>query len=109
MKESDWKLLGKLRPLAVERLYDRILQDVQKAVNAEGKASRELVQETKEAVDDGLDKVYRIFDAYRFSRNNADLNLMFMCRAELLSEEEVSGFSDEVRSDALKWLAPDDE
>ncbi|MDB6142926.1 MAG: hypothetical protein JWP80_1970 [Pseudomonas sp.] len=109
MKESDWKLLSKLRPLAVDRLYDRILQEVQAAVNGEGKTSRELVQETREAVDDGLDRVYRIFDAERFSRNNARFNLMFMCRADLLTEEDVSGFSDEVREDALKWLGPDDE
>jgi hypothetical protein len=109
MKEADWKLLSKLRPVAVERLYDQVFQEVLKTVNAEGKTSRELVLDTKEAVDEGLDKVYRVFDAYRFSRNNFHFNLMFMCRAELLTEEEISGFSDEVRLDALKWLSPDDE
>lgn len=109
MKESDWKLLSKLKPLAVERLYDRIFHDVQGAVAARGKTSRELVHDTKRVVDRGIKEVSAIFDSLNFSRTHADTHLMSMCSANLLTEQELSGFSEETQERLRQWFGPDDE
>jgi hypothetical protein len=107
MKESDWKLFSKLRDVAVERLYDRVLVDAQKAITSEGKTSRELVHETRDALNAGIKEVRDVFDSVGFSRTHARLYLMGICVRQLLTEEEVGGFSEELRAEALRWLDPE--
>ncbi|MET0611666.1 MAG: hypothetical protein ABWZ39_10435 [Pseudomonas caspiana] len=103
--ESDWKLLSKLKPLAVDRLYNRVLLDAQAAICGEGKNSRELVHETRVALNNGIKRVRDVFDSFNFSRSHAETNLMLMCRAGLLNEQEIFSFSEELRERALRWLA----
>ncbi|RMN74869.1 hypothetical protein ALQ53_102693 [Pseudomonas cannabina] len=103
VKEQDWKHLSAVREVAVERLYERVFQDLQVAVGAEGKSGRELVHGAKGVIDHGLKEVRDVFDSVRFSRSNAKIILIAMINSDLLDEQDIAGFSDEVQAYLARW------
>ncbi|QHF02147.1 MULTISPECIES: hypothetical protein [Pseudomonas syringae group] len=97
MNEKDWKHLSALRETAVERLYDRIFENLKAAVQANEKTGREKVFDAKEAIDAGLKEVRYTFDSLPHSRSNANIILLAMVNAELVTEQEMAGFSEGVQ------------
>ncbi|MDB5335076.1 MAG: hypothetical protein JWN70_695 [Planctomycetaceae bacterium] len=98
--ESDWKLLGKLRPLALERMCQRVLDEIG-AIAAEPKSSHEryleiyaLTRKHDNEIADGFNDV---------RRSTAYLGLAAMRSLKLISDEEFSGFSKETQ-DVLKFM-----
>ncbi|MGV8916318.1 MAG: hypothetical protein ACOH2R_00700 [Pseudomonas sp.] len=97
MKESDWKLYSKLRLIAVERIYDRIFQQLKETVDDSDKPKRERVVDASDVIKAGFKEVTAIFDRFGQSRSSADLGLRLMCQEKLLTKEEISGFSEETQ------------
>ncbi|WP_297836173.1 hypothetical protein [Pseudomonas sp.] len=105
MQESDWKVLSKLRPLAVERMYDRIFFHLQSTLNAEEKSHREAVIDTLETVRAAMKEVSRVFDQVRFSRTNASDHLITYFAENLLTEQELAEFSEDAQELVSSWRA----
>ncbi|RMT80699.1 hypothetical protein ALP40_00934 [Pseudomonas viridiflava] len=51
----------------------------------------------KEVIDAGLKEVRYTFDSLRLSRSNANIILLAMVNAELITEQEMAGFSEDVQ------------
>ena len=96
IKESDWKHLRQLQPIALDRFCSRILAEIQKASSDPKKTSHQRYLTVYKLVKDRDYELGKIFNDLK--RSNAMGKLFQMRRASLLTDEEWSGFSDEIRS-----------
>lgn len=94
--EADWRRLSKLKPLALERLCSRILQEVTQAASEQAGISHERYLRIFRLIEQGDKQISRAFDDLR--RSNALLKLAAMRRAQLITEEEFEAFGDETKS-----------
>ena len=102
--ESDWKHLSRLKPLALDRLCQRILAEALALIDVavEGEHHRAYValyrhiQEQDRVVAD-------CFNDWR--RAQALFLLMHWRQQRLLTEEEFAGFSAETRNMVDGWLS----
>lgn len=100
IKESDWKCLRELRPLALERLCARILQEVAQASSTSQSYHQRYLQ-VFSLVQEGDREVAAMFDDVR--RSNALGHLALMRKHGLISDDEFSGFSEETRDLLNRW------
>jgi len=100
MNESDWKLYCVLRPLARERMCVRILADVEKTVLDQSIAPYERIDASEETLKAGQKELYWAFGVFRFSRHEARSHLLGLCARELISAQELMGFSQETQ----EWI-----
>src|SRR5690349_17246983 len=95
IRESDWKLLRDLKPVALERFCDRVLTELAALSTADGKGAHERYL----AVFDQLTRrdrdLSRAFDGLR--RSTALLQLAVMRSHGLFTDEEFARFSPETR------------
>ncbi|QKF51509.1 peptide ABC transporter substrate-binding protein [Pseudomonas graminis] len=103
MKEADWKILSRLRPLAVERLYERIWQDILKKTAVTDKDARDRVQGVRDVANKGDKLVAKVFDSTNFSRSNFSFHLYALVAEDLITDEELRQFSDEVQDRLKLW------
>jgi hypothetical protein len=96
IKESDWKHLRQLNPIALERFCSRVLAEVQAASSDPAKTSHQRYQAVYKLVENRDDELANIFDDLK--RSNAKGKIFQMRRAGLLTDDEWIGFSDEIRS-----------
>ena len=96
IKESDWRLLRKLQPVALERFCQRVLSEVQSACSAPAQTNHQRYLRVFATVQDRNEEMARAFDDTR--RSNAFTRLAVMRSSDLISAEEFSGFSEETRS-----------
>ena len=102
--ESDWKHLSRLKPLALDRLCQRILAEAHALIDAaaEGEHHRaylafyRYIQEQDRLVAD-------CFNDWR--RTQALFLLMHWRQQRLLTEKEFAGFSAETRNVVDAWLS----
>ncbi|MDP9139497.1 MAG: peptide ABC transporter substrate-binding protein [Pseudomonadota bacterium] len=94
--EADWRRLSKLKPLALERICSRILQEVTRAASEQVGMSHERYLTIFGLIEQGDKQIGRAFDDLR--RSNALSKLAEMRRMQLITEEEFEAFSDETRS-----------
>lgn len=98
--ESDWKLLSRLKPIALDRFCRRILSEIDAIVSGTRSAHERYLAVF--AVMEKRDReLAECFNGLR--RSNALLGLVTMRSLGLLSDEEFAGFSPETQSvvDAL--------
>ncbi len=92
--ESDWKRLSKLKPLVLDRLCHRILEEIAVAAADSGSyydrylAIFDIVQKRDREIADAFDEL---------SRSKAYERLGVMRSLNLISDEEFSGFSKETQ------------
>ena len=103
IKESDWKLLRKLQPLALERLCMRLLAEIGKQCQAEGLPYHQRFKQTFRIVQDGDDEIGRAFDDLK--RSTAVLKLAVMKSEGLITAEEFLGFTEET-GERIRRLEP---
>jgi hypothetical protein len=103
IKESDWKHLRQLKPIALDRFCIRILAEIQQASSDPEKASHQRYLTVYKLVEDRDYEIGKIFNDLK--RSNAVGKLFLMRRTSLLTDEEWSGFSDEIRSVYAKVTA----
>lgn len=99
IKESDWKKFKTLRPLALQRYCDRVMQKVDSIIHDNSKGSHERYLEMYKVVREDDKKLARMFDG--FSRSKALFQLVMYYDNDLLSEEEITQFSEETRKRIL--------
>jgi hypothetical protein len=101
MNESDWKLYSALRPLAHERMCNRIMDEVERTVLDRSQAPYDRIEASEELLKAGQKELYWAFGAFRFSRNDASSHLLALCARELITAEELAGFS----QDTQTWIS----
>ena len=100
MNESDWKRYSALRPLAHERMCIRIMEEVERTVLDKSLAPYERIEASEELLKASQKELYWAFGAFRFSRNEASSHLLGLCARELITAEELTGFSQETQ----EWI-----
>lgn len=93
--ETDWKLLRELKPIVLERLCSRILEQVALQCSAKSETSHQRFLKTLSLMETGNDDVARAFDDLR--RSNAVERLRTMISMKLITDEELLGFSHGLR------------
>jgi len=107
MTEAEWKLWSQYRPLAVERLYERLRRKMMAAAADDSALAREHFQTVRDLCNEGNKEVVRVFDSFRHSRGHASINLQAVYVRGLLTEDEVASFSEETQAklrDALAYF-----
>lgn len=92
--EPDWKLLSKLKPLALERLCQRILDEISMAL-ADSKSPHDRYLAIFALIQERDDEIAKAFNDLR--RSTALIRLGAMRSLNLISDEEFAGFSTETR------------
>lgn len=93
--ESDWKVLRRLRELALERFCARVLEEIRDiASRGEGSSHRRYL-EIFRLIDRRDDELARAFNDPRRSRAALQLGLIYAYG--LLTPQEMAGFSPETR------------
>ncbi|MGE8069436.1 hypothetical protein [Pseudomonas sp. NPDC089569] len=105
MNESDWKLYCALRPVAHERMCVRIMTDVEKIVLDKSIAPVERIEASEELLKTGQKELYWAFGVFRFSRHEARSHLLGLCARQLITADELSGFSQELQEWVRHCLA----
>ncbi len=96
MKESDWKLLRKLKPQALERLCQRVLEEMQQAASEPSQTFHQRYLKVFALLQERDEELAWAFDGH--SRSNAWLKLRAIASLRLLTEQELSEFSEETRA-----------
>jgi hypothetical protein len=104
LPETDWKQLTRLKPLALERLCLRILEEAQALIAAAGEGDSHRVylalfnhiQERDRLIADGFDD---------WSRSRAIEHLVVWRGRHLVTDEEFAAFSAETRAAVEFWLS----
>jgi len=107
MTEAEWKLWSRYRPLAVERLYERLRRQMMAAAKDDSVPAREHFQAVRNLCNEGNEEVVRVFDNFPHSRGHASIGLQAAYVRGLVTEEEVASFSEETQAklrDALKYF-----
>ncbi len=100
IKESDWKLLGQLRTIALERLCQRILAEIE-SINTNGTLSaHQRYLEIYKIIARRDKDIARTFNDHR--RSTAFNELAAIQSLDLLTPEEFLRFNQETR-DAVGW------
>ncbi len=95
IKESDWKLLRRLTPVALERFCRSALAEINRVTSDSGEGYHERFLEVFYLVNKLNDELGRAFDDHR--RSNARQKLTVIMQGQLLTAEEFSRFSPETR------------
>jgi len=99
--ESDWKLLRRVHPLAVERFCERVLAEIEGVVHRGHSAHRRYL-DIYEIVQQRDRQIASIFDDPKRSRA---LTMLAQIHTEgLLTDEEFKGLSRETRSALIASL-----
>lgn len=93
--ESDWKLFKKVREKALDRYCRRVLEECERICRDETQSSHERYGTLYRHIHARDKDMANAFDD--FSRSKAVLCLMLMHKYDLLMEDEIRGFTDEVQ------------
>jgi len=95
IKETDWKVLRHVHPLAVERFCERVLSEVTAVSHDRTQSYHERYRQIFKIIQNRDHEIARIFDNPR--RSLALIMLAQMRREGLLTEEGFSSLSTESR------------
>jgi len=101
IRESDWKLLRRLQPVALDRFCQRVLSDVQAASSDTGATAHERYLQVFGLIQDQNKRMADIFDDMR--RSNALFNVTLMRTSGLITDEEFAEFSEELRETIQRY------
>ena len=96
IRESDWKRLRDLKPVALDRFCDRVLLEIDQARSDAASTSHERYLAIYDLIRERDKELGYMFDG--LSRSSAIGKLLLIHRAGLLTEEEVAGFSEEIKN-----------
>ena|SRR6266480_3564272 len=101
IRESDWKIFRELRLVALERLCERALNDMARITSDESKTFHERYLAIFKVLNKRDREVANAFNDFR--RSTAVLQLGIIASYDLLTEAELSRFSEEVQ-DRVQFL-----
>src|SRR5688500_9560819 len=96
ISESDWKVFRQLQPVALDRFCQRVLSEVGRLADDAGKSNHERYLAVFRLIERRDRELADAFDGMR--RSTAWRQLAWIQSHGLLSEEEMSRFSDETRA-----------
>ena len=102
--KSDWRHFKHVRELALERLCKRILDDVAANAADSSQTYHERYLKIYKMVQDYDDDIAMGFN--EFSRSRMLQQTIFLRSRDLISDDEMSGFSDGVRK-SVGWALED--
>jgi len=96
IKESDWKVFRRLRELALERYCQRVIEEVALLVETRDRGYHERYWQLWQILRERNKTIAIAFDDPRHSQ--ALLQLSNIDAEDLLTEEELNQFSEEMRN-----------
>ncbi len=93
IKESDWKIFKGVRKKALERFCQRILDECQAIMQDNSRSAHERYLEIFQLIQERDIDIANAFD--QFSRSSAAICLYRMRIHNLLTDEEISEFSED--------------
>ena len=93
-RKQDWKTFTRLKEVAVERYFEQAIEKYSDILQDASLSSRERYHHISQAVRREDKELAAIFDSLRHSRSQADLQLQLIVNAKLLTQEELSEFSE---------------
>jgi hypothetical protein len=99
--EADWKILRKLHPIALDRFYRRILEEIETVVADSSRSHHQRYVAIYQLTERRDREIADAFNDMRRSR--AILRICHLRKLGLLSDEEFARFGDETR-DAVQGL-----
>jgi len=106
IKESDWRVLRELKPIALNRLCDNILSEIAYVSGDKSKNSHERYIEIFKLIQRRDDDIARAFND--LSRSNALERLAAMRLLNLVTDSEFASFSDETQGIVRLFTGQDD-
>ena len=94
--ERDWKHLARIKTAALDRLCQRILDQVRAADTNASQSAHARYLEVYRLISEGDDVVAATFNDLR--RSNMVVRVMSMHRLGLLTAEDRAGFTDELQA-----------
>jgi hypothetical protein len=95
ISEPDWKVLRELKPIALDRFCQRVLDEIARVASDASKTSHERYLAVYQLIERRDRELATAFNGLR--RSTALLQLMSMQSHGLLTAEEMSRFSAETR------------
>jgi hypothetical protein len=96
ISEPDWKVFRQLRPIALERFCQRVLDEVQALAQDSTRTSHERYLAVFKLLQQRDKELARAFDDFR--RSTALVQLGIIQSHRLWTEEELARFSPEARA-----------
>lgn len=100
INESDWNVFKELYPLALERYYDRVVNELQKIIAEDEINSEDRYHKINKTVQKQDKKLAELFDG-AYSRSKAFVHLISYYREGLITKDEVNQLSEENRNRIL--------
>ncbi len=97
IRESDWKRLRQLEPVALDRLCQQVLSEIQEQSTRPDSSAHERYLSVYSTVEKRDKQVASIFNDLR--RSNGLLRLALMVSHGLISAEELASFSSDAQSE----------
>ena len=102
-RESDWRKLTKLKKVALERFCESVLDESRMLCDRENLTAHEKYLELYEIIQKRDQELGRVFDGH--SRSRADQQLRDMYNKGLVTDDELSKFSEETQNLVKLWFA----
>ncbi len=102
IKESDWKKFRKLREVTLDRLCLKILDEVRELCDQAGPTNHEKYGDIYQHIRRRDKDIVRAFDGP--SRSVAWLQLLAMIDLDLVTDEELSVFSEDLQATIAEFL-----
>jgi hypothetical protein len=102
IKESDWKRFREVHPAARERYAQRCLDQINYYLTDKTKTAEERFFEIEKATHEAVREWGKLFDDFR--RSTAFLQIAWMKRLKLITDEEMARFSENLRERVEKLL-----
>jgi hypothetical protein len=96
IKETDWKLLRQMHPIALDRFCQRVLSEVQSISTDNAKSFHQRYLDIFDVIQNRDKDMARTFDDSR--RSTALIQLAAMRSQGLLTDDEFQRFSEETRT-----------
>lgn len=93
--ESDWRQFKKVHATALERYCGCILEEVTAVIQSREGSAHERYLKVYKVIEERDEQISGAFNDFR--RSTALMQLMIMRRMKLLTDEELSGFSEQTR------------
>jgi hypothetical protein len=104
IRESDWRLLRAVHPVALDRFCGRILGEITKVIGDARKSPHQKYLEVYRLIERRDQEVAEAFNDMR--RSTAFIRICSLRRLGLLTDEEFAGFSEGMRSAVEAFVAP---
>jgi hypothetical protein len=101
IRESDWKLLRRLQPVALDRFCQRVLSDVQATCSDTAATAHERYLQVFKLLREQDKEMAMIFDDMR--RSTALYTVTLMRTSGLITDEEFAEFSEELRETIQRY------